>query len=123
MGYIQRLYSGRIGGLAFLVGDLLSLASFWLIDQVVKSLGGGTLVTVVGIILLLLVFVFVFSVFVRRLHDLDKSGWLTLLALIPLINALLGIILILWPGSHEPNRFGSPPRGYRFLLTDLFALG
>ena len=42
----------------------------------------------------------------RRLHDTDRSGWLQLIALIPLIG---WIILIYWcvQPSKEPNRFGA----------------
>lgn len=43
----------------------------------------------------------------RRLHDTDRSGWLQLIAVIPLIG---WIILIYWcvQPSKDPNRFGSP---------------
>lgn len=47
------------------------------------------------------------SVSVRRLHDLDKSGWWLLLAFIPLIGA---IVLIYWfcqKGTDGQNRFGA----------------
>ena len=44
----------------------------------------------------------------RRLHDTDRSGWLQLLALIPLIGF---IILLVWfvQEGKEPNRFGAAP--------------
>jgi uncharacterized membrane protein YhaH (DUF805 family) len=47
------------------------------------------------------------SISVRRLHDLDRSGWWILLDLIPLVG---GIILIIWfcmKGTDGPNRFGA----------------
>ena len=42
----------------------------------------------------------------RRLHDTDRTGWLQLVALIPVIGWLL---LIYWcvQESKEPNRFGT----------------
>lgn len=49
------------------------------------------------------------AVSVRRLHDIDRTGWWLLLILIPLIG---GIILIVWAclrGTVGPNRFGSDP--------------
>lgn len=49
------------------------------------------------------------AVSIRRLHDLDKSGWWVLIALIPLIG---GIILIVWyagKGTTGANRFGADP--------------
>ena len=42
----------------------------------------------------------------RRLHDTDRSGWLQLIALIPLIGWLLLIYWCVQP-SKEPNRFGA----------------
>lgn len=49
------------------------------------------------------------SVGVRRLHDIDKSGWFLLLWFIPLIG---WIVLIVWAcrkGTPGPNRFGADP--------------
>ena len=42
---------------------------------------------------------------VRRIHDSDKSGWMVLIALIPLIG-LYVIVLLLQDGSKGKNRFG-----------------
>ena len=47
------------------------------------------------------------AVAVRRLHDIDKSGWWLLLMVVPLVN----LILIYWycqTGSDVGNRFGDP---------------
>ena len=52
-----------------------------------------------------------FSVSVRRLHDIERSGWFLLLALIPIIG---WIILIYWmcqPGTSGQNEFGEDPIG------------
>jgi uncharacterized membrane protein YhaH (DUF805 family) len=43
---------------------------------------------------------------VRRLHDLDRSGWWLLLALIPLIGAIILLIWFCTRGTVGPNRFG-----------------
>jgi uncharacterized membrane protein YhaH (DUF805 family) len=51
------------------------------------------------------------AVAARRLHDIDRSGWWILLALIPLVGI---IILIIWwckPSQPGPNRFGPNPYG------------
>ena len=51
------------------------------------------------------------GVSVRRLHDIGKSGWWLLLALIPVIGA---IILIVWDcKDSEPgdNQYGPNPKG------------
>jgi uncharacterized membrane protein YhaH (DUF805 family) len=42
----------------------------------------------------------------RRLHDTDRSGWMQLIALIPLIGWIV-IIYFLAQEPKEPNRFGA----------------
>jgi uncharacterized membrane protein YhaH (DUF805 family) len=46
------------------------------------------------------------SVGVRRLHDLDRSGWWVLLDLIPLIGWIILLIWFCFKGTDGPNRFG-----------------
>jgi uncharacterized membrane protein YhaH (DUF805 family) len=122
MNVIKRLYSGRIGSLAYLVGILMSWGGFWLIGVSNKAIPSNTLKSIIEILLLLLLFVFMFSVFTRRLHDFNKSGWLSLLVFVPLVNAILGIILLFKPGSHEANKFGVPPQGGKYILKELLTL-
>ncbi|MCM1110920.1 MAG: DUF805 domain-containing protein [Clostridium sp.] len=46
---------------------------------------------------------------VRRLHDINRSGWFVLLSLIPLVGA---IILIVWyckESDPTPNQYGPVP--------------
>jgi uncharacterized membrane protein YhaH (DUF805 family) len=43
---------------------------------------------------------------VRRLHDLDRTGWWLLLALIPLIGEIILLIWFCTRGTVGPNRFG-----------------
>lgn len=55
---------------------------------------------------------------IKRWHDLDRSGWHTLLMLLPLFNFLVGLFLTFKKGTAGPNRFGEdllakplPPAG------------
>jgi uncharacterized membrane protein YhaH (DUF805 family) len=43
---------------------------------------------------------------IRRLHDLDGSGWWALLALIPVVNLLFFLYLLVKAGTPGPNRHG-----------------
>jgi uncharacterized membrane protein YhaH (DUF805 family) len=59
----------------------------------------------------LVLFLPTLAVSIRRLHDLDRSGWWFLLIFIPLIG---GIWLLVWfcmRGTVGPNRFGPDPLG------------
>jgi uncharacterized membrane protein YhaH (DUF805 family) len=44
---------------------------------------------------------------VRRLHDLDRSGWWLLIFLIPLIGPIILLIWFCTKGTEGPNRFGA----------------
>jgi uncharacterized membrane protein YhaH (DUF805 family) len=43
---------------------------------------------------------------IRRLHDLDRTGWWVLLHFIPLVGAIILIIWFCTEGTQGPNRFG-----------------
>ena len=47
---------------------------------------------------------------VRRLHDTGRTGWLALLALIPLVNLVLIYFFVL-EGDAGPNEYGPDPKG------------
>lgn len=49
------------------------------------------------------------AIAVRRLHDLDQSGWWLLLGLIPIIGAIGLLIWFASKGTDGPNRFGPDP--------------
>jgi len=46
------------------------------------------------------------TVTVRRLHDVDRSGWWYLLSLIPVIGILVLLYWYIQPGTEGPNQFG-----------------
>ena len=48
------------------------------------------------------------AVTVRRLHDSDKPGWLTLIVFVP-FGAVASIILTMLPSDPLANRYGLPP--------------
>ena len=67
--------------------------------------GDGPIQSVVA----LAVFLPSISVAVRRLHDIDRSGWWWWIVLIP----ILGFVIFIWftcsRGTAGPNRFGLDP--------------
>ncbi|MGD9828359.1 MAG: DUF805 domain-containing protein [Hyphomicrobiaceae bacterium] len=50
------------------------------------------------------------AVSVRRLHDIDKSGWWLLIAFIPLVGLILLIYWACQPGTPTANTYDSPQR-------------
>lgn len=66
---------------------------------------GGVLTSLAAIVL----FVPNISVTVRRLHDIDKSGWWILILFIPLIGWLFLFIWECTKGTLGSNRYGPDP--------------
>lgn len=46
---------------------------------------------------------------VRRLHDLDLSGWWMLLMLVPLVNIFFALYMLFFKGTEGPNQYGDDP--------------
>lgn len=60
------------------------------------------IIAVIGIVLL-------FSLTIRRLHDLDKTGWLALLNYVPIANIALSIYVLFFRGTEGNNKYGEDP--------------
>ena len=104
---------------ATLFSALASLVS-QLVNEAIASNPTALTLTIAILVLILLIFMFIASLalVVRRLHDLDKSGWWYLL-----IFTIIGIIpLIIWycsKGTEGQNRFGEDPLSENFYSTNI----
>jgi uncharacterized membrane protein YhaH (DUF805 family) len=74
----------------------------------VASAGIGVFVYVIAAFALLVPNL---AVLVRRLHDQDKSGWMALLAFVPLVGPIILLVFTLLPGTSGPNQYGDDPKG------------
>ena len=83
---------------------------FAFIVGIVGSVIDGVLGTFfVGLIFNLALLLPGLGVSVRRLHDLEKSGWWLLIALIPVIGGLLLLYWFIQRGTVGPNQIGDDP--------------
>lgn len=73
-----------------------------------SSLVAG-LAAIVSVVFGLAMFIPGLAVSVRRMHDIDKSGWQLLWAFVPLVGAIILIIFMAKQGTTGPNRFGPAP--------------
>lgn len=88
----------------------------WVIIYVVLNVLVAAVGSVAGIlaaIVYLALLIPTIAVGVRRMHDVDKSGWFLL---IPIYS----LILALTPGTPGPNRFGPDPLGGNANLANTF---
>lgn len=60
------------------------------------------------------------QVSVKRLHDIGWSGWLLLIALIPVVGGIFQLLICLIPGSKGNNRYGPPPPANSTAVVVLF---
>ena len=99
------MIKGRMARLPFLGFRILSAILLMLFSAVGHSRGTEALLF---ILLIAIIWVDIYSG-VKRLHDIDASGWWAILMLIPLVNFFLGIVLLFRKGTNGENRFGLPP--------------
>lgn len=81
-----------------------------IIDKVAGTTFGIAETGIIGGLYSLLVLLPSFAVGVRRLHDVGKSGWFTLIILIPIIGAIWLLILACTEGDHGTNAYGPDPK-------------
>ena len=77
-----------------------------IVAGVVSFLSAGILGGVYGVAVLLPSI----AVTTRRLHDINKSGWMQLVALIPLAGVIWLIVLLATEGNLEANKYGPNPK-------------
>ena len=50
------------------------------------------------------------SVCVRRMHDINKSGWWLWIGLVPLVGGIVLLVFACTEGTNGPNRYGPDPK-------------
>ncbi|MEN9847655.1 MAG: hypothetical protein RL368_395 [Pseudomonadota bacterium] len=114
---------GRIGRLRYisyvstliLLGIIIAfalMAFFGLGSKPYASLGHNSDLVVLLLPLFFVLF-FVLPSFlflnIQRLHDINRSGWFSILLLVPLLNVIMILGLMGQAGNTERNQFGAPP--------------
>ena len=77
-----------------------------LLGMVHEPTGTGLLSSLLGVALLLPSI----AVSVRRLHDIDRSGWWYLLWLLPVVGWIVLVVWAIRDGEPGENRFGANPK-------------
>ena len=70
-------------------------------------------VVVFGYIMSLLLFIPGIAVTVRRLHDINKSGWFIFISLIPILGSIIVLVMTIEKGTLGKNRFGEYPLKFK----------
>ncbi len=94
----------------FLLFYILIDIGLTIIDEVTGAFSFGRHMGLLSGLFGLAMFIPMFSVAVRRLHDTNRSGWLLLLGLIPLIGTIILLVFMVQDSHQGENRFGPNPK-------------
>lgn len=93
---------------------LLILVPEFIILMLADNLGMNALSMAMGVVMLIsyiyIIYVSVCS-YIKRLRDLDKNPWMTLLMFVPIVSLFLAIYCGFWKGTVGPNKYGADPLG------------
>jgi uncharacterized membrane protein YhaH (DUF805 family) len=118
MNFVEAIQSGFRNYVNFSGRAQRSAFWYWVLFAVIAAIVAGMLDNMVfgegegpiGTIVSLALFLPGLSVSVRRLHDIDRTGWWVLLAF-TVIGIIVLIIFNCTKGTPGPNRFGPDPLG------------
>lgn len=113
MNRVKEWHKGRISRLDYFIKSILLVIPFGIftiLTESIKSMGLiGAFMGLIGVVLVIPFIIYGMSLSVRRLHDINLTGWLILLLAIPLINILMGIALTFIKGTDGENKYGKDP--------------
>lgn len=106
--------SSRINRLRYWAHSMLftfAAIGVFIIIALVAAVLSQTLALILGVITYVAMVVYSFILMIQRLHDLNKSGWMSLLAIVPLANIYLIVLIIFFKGTEGRNDYGlqTPP--------------
>jgi uncharacterized membrane protein YhaH (DUF805 family) len=125
-------FEGRIPRKTFWLGFVVLMIASWILQIALFSIFGVAMMPVdpnatpeaqgaaavaalanMGIPLIILLVLTLWpslAIYTKRWHDRDKSGWWSLILLVPIIGAIWMLIeLGFLRGTEGPNRFGADP--------------
>lgn len=94
----------------FVLGSILLTLPMVLIDAVLGMYNPDVGMGPVTAVALLIVVVPCFALTVRRLHDIDYSGWWFFIGFVPFVGGIIQLVLALLPGTEGDNRYGANPK-------------
>ena len=97
----------------FTLANILLLIPFYILGVVgAASDSSGLSILGLGIYIVLVLGTIIptLAVAVRRLHDLNKSGWYYFIALIPLVGSIILLVWFCTDGDRATNNYGDDPK-------------
>ena len=111
--YLLTSFDGRINRAKFWAGIGVMIAVSIVAKLLDMMLGldiGDSGAGVISIIVTIGMIYFALAIYAKRWHDRDKSGWWSLIALVPVIGAIWILVeLGILEGTRGANQFGPDP--------------
>ncbi len=102
------MFNGRIGRFVFalaVVGLLIAGIAVNVVVALLSGIGVPEVLLYTALALWAAIsLVVAMSFTARRWHDLGRSGWWSLLSLVPIVNLFCLFILLFWPGQSARER-------------------
>ena len=122
LGDVLISHGNMLLGFCFMIIGII--AAFILPGMSPETLDGKMSMPLMVMLVLIYGVAIYFSVIflIRRLHDRNHNGWLSLLIFVPVVNLVFTLYLLLAPGHNESNEYGPPrtTRGWETLLVVLY---
>jgi uncharacterized membrane protein YhaH (DUF805 family) len=132
--FLRRFMVGRLSRLGFIFGFvyylcivvgaliLFALAGSFLLSILSPHASQDAFIEpIVGMVIVcyLVTILWEISLYVRRLHDVGRPGWLAFLGFVPFANIIFFIYLLVAPGSADANDYGPPMLSHSFRAVTL----
>ena len=102
--------NGRLRRKEYFLRFIFFMVGITVLGARVENLDENSVLAIGLSFIIIFILVLLFMQDIKRLHDMNKSGWLVLINFIPIINLVFMIYLLLNPGTDGENRFGEDPR-------------
>ncbi|MBX9427187.1 MULTISPECIES: DUF805 domain-containing protein [Streptomyces] len=100
------VFSGRARRKEFWMFQLISLIVSIILYGIDLAIG----MPLLGSLYALAILLPALGLFVRRLHDTDRSGWWILIGLVPLVGSIVLIVFACLEGDQRENGHGPNPK-------------
>ena len=108
-------FSGRARRKEYWMFALITFIITCIISAIDKAAGfniavGQGEIGILSLIYALALFLPSLALSVRRLHDINKSGWFILLGLIPFVGSIILLVFNCMAGTVGENNYGADPK-------------
>ena len=110
MGLLRALFSfkGRLNRREYASGIFIFVFLFGVLFEILFDKIGAEL----GLVFFVALMWMFFAVLAKRMHDIGRTGWVSLAVFIPMVGLFIPFVLVFYPGEPNLNLSGEPRPGW-----------